>query len=518
MASSPSDKTDLPTTVRFGFWLGLIGGLLIVGLAGIVPRPEGLSIPAVRLVGVTFVVGVWWVTEALPLGATALLPAALFPLLDIATAESVSQAYMSPFIMVLLGGFLLALAVERSAVHRRLALHVLLGVGTSPRRLVLGFGVAAALLSMWISNTATTLIMMPIALAIADRARLTAPEHAAAFASAVLLGTAYCASVGGMGTPVGTPPNLMALGAMATAFPDRPTPTFITWVAWALPVVIVLVPVIWLILTRVYPKVPRDLHLGAGEVLRRDLKALGAWSRPEQLSIAVFGLAAVLWVTRPDLDLGVDCWIRDLGAWLGIEGLSGADACMIRGWASHLELKGVHDGTIAILMACVAFILPSGLGDGTRLLPWETALRVPWGLVLLFGGGVSLSKGFDATGLSAFLGQELARIAGDSPLLFAGISTLAAILGTEIISNTALANIAMPILAATAQAVGQNPELLMIPVALACSCAFMLPAATGPNAIVFGTDRIRIGQMARVGLLVNVAAWVVLFGYILLRQ
>ena len=467
----------------------------MVAAAGVIPRPDGISVEAIRLVGVTFTVALWWVTEALPLGATALLPAGLFPVLGIAPAAEVSRAYMSPFILLLLGGFLLALTVERSEVHRRLALYVLRGVGTSPRRLVLGFGLAAAVLSMWISNTATTLIMMPIALAVVDRARRTAPEHAGAFALAVLLGTAYCASVGGMGTPVGTPPNLIALGALAEAFPGRPTPTFVSWAARALPAVALIVPVVWLILTRVYPRVPEALHLGAGDLIQREIEELGPWRRSERRSLIVFGIAAVLWVTRPDLQLG--------------------EGFVVAGWASRLGLTGVHDGTVAILVACLAFALPSGEKDNGRLLPWETAVRVPWGLVLLFGGGVALSRGFVATGLSTYMGEWLAQMAGGSPSFFLGVSTFAGLFGTEIISNTALANISMPILAAAAQAAGQDPELLMIPVALACSCAFMLPAATGPNAIVFGTNRIRIGQMARTGFLINVAAWLILFGYAL---
>ncbi len=489
--SAPEPRTKLQSG---GFWLGLGLGALIIVLAGLIPRPDGLSVEALRLAGVTVIVGVWWVTEALPLGATALLPAALFPLLSIAPAKVVSPAYMSPFILLLLGGFLLGLPVEESGVHRRIALWVLLVVGTSPRRLVLGFAIAAAGLSMWISNTATTLIMMPIALAVADRARDDSGKLNKQFAIAILLATGYGASIGGMGTPVGTPPNLIALGAMAEVFKDAPPLTFVDWALRAAIPVAVILPLMWLLLTRFFPRVPKDLTLGAADLIKSELKALGAWRPSERRALIVFGIAAVLWVSRPDLKLG--------------------DDYVIAGWASRLGIKGVHDGTIAIFAACIAFALPNGDDkSGSRLLPWATALRVPWGLVLLFGGGVALSRGFVETGLSTFLGERLGVLASGSPTLLLAVTTLTATFGTEIISNTALANITMPILASTALASGQDPAALMVPVALACSCAFMMPAATGPNAIVFGTGRIRIGEMVKAGFMVNWAAWSVIFIY-----
>lgn len=482
---------------RLGFWAGLVAGGLVVVFAGVLPRPEGLSVEAVRLVGITIIVGLWWITEAIPLGATALIPFAAFPLLNITTAKVVAPAYASPFIMLLLGGFLLALAVERSGVHRRVSLYVLLAIGTSPRRLVLGFAIAGAALSMWISNTATTLIMMPIAIAITDRALGKDPKVASAFTIAVLLGTAYGSSVGGMATPIGTPPNLIAMAAISEKFPDGPQMTFVSWAFAAVPAVLLIIPIVWLMLTRFYPKVPADLDLGASDVIRDELKQLGSWRPSEIRSMVVFGIAAVLWVTRKDMVLG---------EWLTIPG-----------WASLLSLKGTHDGTVAILVACIAFALPSGEGP-ERLLPWHVAVKVPWGLVLLFGGGVALSKGFDATGLSAYLGTTLGRLASASEAVFLGTSALTATFGTEIISNTALANITMPILAETAKAASIDPTELVVPVALACSCAFMMPAATGPNAIVFGTGRIRIAEMAKAGFFINWAAWAVIVGIALVSS
>lgn len=486
--STPPPSSYSPSQT-LGLVIGLVLAVGLTALAPVLPRPEGLEPAALRLLGVALLVAVWWITEALPLGATALVPAAVFPLLDIMPAREVANAYASPIILLLLGGFLLALAVERSGVHRRLALHVLLGVGTSPRRLVLGFAIAAAILSMWISNTATALVMMPVALAIADRASSSSapPRDARAFSVALLLGTAYGASVGGMGTPVGTPPNLIALKAMSDITPGAEPFTFLTWSALSVPVALVLLPIIWMSLTRFYPMVPERLSLGADAFLRRELSGLGAWRPAEVRSVVVFGIAAVLWVTRPDVPLGPDL--------------------VIPGWASLLGLRGTHDGAVAIGVAVLACALPSGERDGERLLPWSTAVQVPWGLVFLFGGGIAISEGFEATGLSSWLGSELGTVASGSVTAFVALASLTGTFGTEIMSNTALANILMPILASTAREASFDPRALVWPSALACSCAFMMPAATGPNAIVFGTGRIRIMEMVRAGFLTNWLAW-----------
>jgi sodium-dependent dicarboxylate transporter 2/3/5 len=479
------------TAARFGFWFGLILGLFFILFAGFLPRPEGLGVNAIRAIGVTIIVGVWWVTEALPLGATALIPAAAFPLLGIATAKQIAPCYMSSFILLLLGGFLLALAVERSGVHRRIALHVLLLIGTSPSRLVLGFAVSTAVMSMWISNTASTLIMMPIVLAIVDRAVEAEGDRARPFVLAVLLGMGYGASIGGMGTPIGTPPNVIAMAALEEQFPNGPELSFLSWAMVAIPIVIILVPVMWFILTRLVLKVPKDLDLGAASVIREELAGLGAWRTIEKRSLAVFGFAALMWITRKGFTVG--------------------DDFTIPGWSTLFGLgKAPDDGTVAMLAAVIAFALPSGNDDKSKLLPWSVAVKVPWDLVLLFGGGIALAKGFTLTGLSDWLGTRLAVLGEGSPAVFVGGSALAATFGTEIISNTALSNIAMPILALTAEKVQMDPRMLLVPCALACSCAFMMPAATGPNAIVFGTGRIRIWDMVRAGFWINLVAWAVI--------
>ena len=283
------------------------------------------------------------------------------------------------------------------------------------------------------------------------------------------------------------------MGALDSTFPSGPALNFLNWSFRAAPAVVIIIPAVWLLLTRVYPKVPVSLDLGAHAVIRNELRGLGPWRPSEVRALFVFGLAAVLWVTRPDLRLG--------------------DDLTIPGWASTFGIKGASDATVALLAAVIAFSLPAGdkgLHPSERLLPWETAVKAPWGLVLLFGGGVALSKGFELTGLSDYLGGALAGLVSAGLIPFVSVSALAATFGTEIISNTALANITMPILASTAKAAQIDPRALLVPVAMACSCAFMMPAATGPNAIVFGTGKVRIQEMAKAGFLTNLTAWVII--------
>ena len=480
------------SNVQFaGLIIGLVVGLGLLANSTSTSLPEGLTPASLRLLAVAVVVAIWWLTESLPIGATSLLPAVCFPLFSIMPAKVVSGFYMTPIIQLLAGGFILALAVENSGAHRRIALHVLLTIGTSPRLLILGFGVTAAFLSMWISNTATSLVMMPVALAIANRIQLLSgsdESKSSAFVIAILLSTAYCASIGGMGTPVGTPPNLIALSALGEQTYQL---TFLTWMAMSVPIVILLVPMIYISLVYIYPRVPRYKSSGAEEVLKDELRSLGPWKRSEILSIGLFGLAACLWMTRPDIRL--------------------TESFVIPGWASILGVKGfVHDGTIAFGVAILGFALSSGQGDGKRLIPWELTSKLPWGLIFLFGGGIAISKGFDQTGLSLFMGKQLALLADYSGVAFIVLATTLGTYGTEVMSNTALASILMPILAATAKVAELDPRSVVWPVALACSCAFMMPAATGPNAIVFGTGKIRILEMFKAGFFANIVALIII--------
>jgi sodium-dependent dicarboxylate transporter 2/3/5 len=486
-----SEPVEASTRInRVGLWSGLGVAIFVLFLSTVTEPPEGLTPAGMRLIAVTLLMSIWWITEAIPLGATGLVPIALFPLLDVVSVKQLAPGYANPVVLLLLGGFLLATAVEKSRVHTRLALHTLLLVGTSPRRLVLGFGIATGALSMWIANTSATLIMMPVAMALVDRAlQRSSGDEARRFGAAVMLVCAYGASIGGMGTPVGTPPNLLAIGAMRVAFPEQEPLTFVTWCIAALPVVVLLIPILWLMLTRVYPKVPASLDLGEDTLVRQELASLGPWRPSEVRALGVFAVTALLWVTRPDTALSADF--------------------KVPGWASLLGLKGTDDSMVAMLAAVVAFALPDGDGRGERLLPWRAAAKAPWGLVLLFGGGVALSEAFEATGLSGWLGAKLSVLAS-SPALFMAVAAIAATFVTEIMSNTALATILMPILASAAKAAQLDPRMLLVPTALACSCAFMMPAATGPNAIVFGTGRMRIGDMVKAGFTLNMVSWLVI--------
>ncbi|MFO0728454.1 MAG: DASS family sodium-coupled anion symporter [Myxococcota bacterium] len=481
---------------RLGFWLGLLVGLFVLLFADQLPAPPELKPASLRVLGISFTVVAWWVSEAVPLAATALLPAAAFPLLGIVSAKDIAPSYASPFVLLLLGGFFLALAVEETGAHRRLALHILLRVGTSPRRLVLGFTAAATLVSMWISNAATALILMPIALALVERAEAKDAQRARPFAIAIILAVAYGASIGGIGTPVGTAPNLIALGALQAHFPGGPHVGFLDWTSLGVPIALMVAPLAWAVLVFLHPRVPANLSLGAAAVIQDEIHALGRWRSSEKRAIALFALAALLWISREDLVLG--------------------PGSTVTGWSSALGLGLLpDDGTIALLLAVAAFALPNG--EGGRVLTWEIAARAPWDLVVLFGGGIALAVGFDKTGISGWLGTLIAGLSGASTFSLVTLSVLFTIFATELISNTALANILMPVLAAAAKHLGADPRVLLIPTAMACSYGFMMPAGTGPNAIAFGTGRMRMRDMVKAGFYVNLAGWIVLAAVSLIR-
>ena len=399
----------------------------------------------------------WWVFEPVPIPVTSLLPLALLPLLGVLTPAEVGQAYGSPLILLLLGGFLLSKAMEHSGAHRRLALAMVSLFGASSgRRLVLGFMVASAILSMWISNTATTLMLLPVALAVLDgvkdRERLAVP---------LLLGVAYAASVGGVGTPIGTPPNLIFM-QIYTEYTGKVI-SFSQWMSWGLPVVLVMVPAMAFALTR-------NLK---GE-LSVELPTVGSWSTAEKRVMLVFGLTALAWVTRSE---------------------------PFGGWRLWLDLPQANDASVALLAVVVMFLVPDG--RGARLLDWQRASTIPWGVLLLFSGGICLAKGFVNSGLSDILGQWLAGMTVMPTLALIMLVCLVVTFMTETTSNTASTTLLMPVLAAAALAAGIKPELLMVPAAMSASCAFMLPVATAPNTVVFGSGLITVSRMAREGLLLN---------------
>ena len=460
------------TTARLRH-LPLSGGPLLALAVALLLYAQGLgfAVAVTSLVAVWCVV--WWVFEPVPIPVTSLLPISLLPLLGVLTPAEVGQAYGSPLILLLLGGFILSKAMEHSGAHRRIAYNMVhLFGGHSDRRLVFGFMAASAVLSMWISNTATTLMLLPVALAVlegSDSRKLAVP---------LLLGIAYAASVGGIGTPIGTPPNLVFMQVYQETMGRELT--FLGWMSWGLPVVLLLVPLIGLRLTR-------GLE-GGGST---ELPELSPWRPEEKRVLLVFSLTALAWITRSE---------------------------PFGGWSGALGLHSANDASVALVAVVVMFLVPSGRGDGGALLTWERAATIPWGVLLLFSGGICLAKAFVSSGLSLMLGEWLASISYLPLWMLIGVICLVVVFLTETTSNTASATLLMPILAAAALSAGIAPEVLMVPAAMTASCAFMLPVATAPNSVVYGSGMVPISRMAREGLALNFLAALLITAWCLLRS
>ncbi len=468
-----------------------LGPLLF--LAILVWPASGLTVDQRSTLAVTVWTATWWISAALPIAATSLLPAALFPFLGVLPGGEVGPMYMKDLVFLFLGAFVIALGLERWNVHKRIALAILALVGTRPRNLVFGFMLASALLSFWINNTSTTLLMLPIGLAVISSLRGDAQEKTSAFdpfAVSLLLGMAYSASVGGIATPVGTAPNQVFLGTFRDSYPEADAIGFADWMlAWT-PLVLVYLPIGWLLLTRVAVRVPKESAC-APDTIARARRALGKMGTGERRMAAMFALTALLWVTRADLELG---------------------AFRIPGWAGFVlpdriasPDKFVTDATVATAMAVLLFVLPSGEPRGP-LMDWKTAERLPWEVLLLLGGGFAIAGGFKATGLDEVLGREMAVLfQGQSEwvVVFVVVVFMAAL--TEVTSNTATTAVLVPVLGKAAAAAGLSPLLTMLPATVAASAAFMLPVATPPNAVVFSSRLVSSTQMARIGLWMNVA-------------
>ncbi|QDU68766.1 SLC13 family permease [Engelhardtia mirabilis] len=473
---------------RAGLWVGPL-------LAGLLLFTPGLPLDPLqrRAAAVTALVATWWLTEALPIGITSLVPAVLLPLLGVLDGRSAATAYMNDLIFLFLGAFMLALGVERWGVHRRLALGVVGAVGAHPRRIVLGFMLASALLSMWLNNTATTLMMLPIGVAVIEAVRgRRGSSSDDPFAMALLLGLAYSASVGGVATPVGTAPNQVFLARYAADFPELPPITFAQWMLAWVPLVVLFVPVGWLLLTRVFLKVEAEGEAGA-DVIAAERRALGRMRPAERRMALVFGITALLWVTRADLPIGsvtIPGWHDLLGALVA----PGVD----------LGPNMVTNATVAIGMAVVCFLVPAGDGSGARLLDWPSVMVLPWDVLLLLGGGFCIADGFKASGLDVLIGELIGPsfgVLGPTLLVLCVVAAMSFL--TEVTSNTATTQVLLPVLASAAVQAGIDPRTTMLPATIAASCAFMLPVATPPNAVVFSSGRVPIHRMARVGFGVN---------------
>ena len=453
---------------RESIWPGLVSGLCLAVIMAALEQPEAIVITAV----VAWLCMLWWIFEPLPIPVTSLLPIAVFPISGVLTLEQVGASVGSPLIILLLGGFLLSRGMESTGAHHRIALSVVnLVGGHKPRRLVLGFMIAGALLSMWISNTASILMLMPVALAVlascSDRNSLAAP---------LLLGLAWSCSIGGLGTPIGTPPNLILVQVYEEN--TAQTISFGQWMSWGMPVVLTLLPLAWWWVTRA---VPRELDI--------QVPAVGPWRSAERRVLIVFVLTAVAWITRAE---------------------------PFGGWQTWLDLPAANDASVALLAVVTLFVVRDDQGE--PLIDWARASQIPWGVLLLFGGGICLARAFVASGLSAQVGDALTAVAALPVFAMMLLLALAVTFLTEATSNTATTALLMPVLAAVALAVEIDPLWLMVPAAMSASCAFMLPVATAPNAVVFGSGELPIRRMVREGfalnligaLLIATVAWVLL--------
>tara|TARA_R100000027_G_scaffold7932_4_gene5987 strand:+ start:7617 stop:9233 length:1617 start_codon:yes stop_codon:yes gene_type:complete len=458
--------------------VGLAAGPIVFVILLCLPAPEGLPIEGWRMAAVASLMAIWWISEAIPIPATSLLPIVLFPTLGILSAPNTTVAYGNHLIYLFFGGFVIALAMQRWDLHRRIALHIIRVTGFSAGRLVLGFMLATAILSAFVSNTATAVMMMPIGLAVTlqvtsdmERSGLDSALAKPLFLN-LMLGIAYSASIGGMATLIGTPPNTVLASYLSSSFGYEIT--FAQWLMVGIPFTAIFLPLCWLWLTRVANPMKALEIKDADKIVNNELRQMGSMSAGEKWTALVFCLTGLAWIFRPTI-------------------------------ASFFpEPSFVKDSTIAIAGAIILFLIPLNLRKRLFVMNWEWAAKLPWGVLVLFGGGLALAKGFEASGLAVWVVDQVKVLEG-LPMLFivVGVTILVVFL-TELTSNTATAAMLMPVLAGTAIGLGENPMLLLAPAALAASCAFMLPVATPPNAIVFGSGHVTIPQMARSGFGLNV--------------
>lgn len=466
------DETHDPS--RFLGWRRAVGLAFIPGMLGVMliaPVPMGLADDAWRVACLAVMMAALWISEAIPIPATALLPLVLMPLVGVATVEEAAAPYANPVIYLFMGGFLLSLSMQRWGLHRRMALGILGRVGSRPRSILGGFMLASALLSMWISNAATTLMMLPIAISITQLLKQVDAKAVKQFAPPLMLALAYASSIGGLGTPIGTPPNAFLVGHLQTEYGIELG--FGQFMLMGLPVMAVSLPLVYWLLTRVCFDVPAVEVAGAHETIVQEQGKLGRMGRGEAVTALVFGLAALLWVIRPLL-------AKSLPA---------------------LNLLG--DAGVAMLAGLVLFVIPVDWRRGEFVMNWEHGKRLPWDVLILFGGGLTLARQIETTGLAAWLGAQAAPLAALPLWLTVLVVCLIITFLTELTSNTATAAALVPVAASLSVGMGHSPLLLALPVCLSASCAFMLPVATPPNAIVFGSGWVGLHQMARTGFWLN---------------
>ncbi|MCB9080288.1 MAG: DASS family sodium-coupled anion symporter [Lewinellaceae bacterium] len=460
--------------------LGLVLGPVLFALTLLFFRPEGLSREANAVLASTLWIAVWWITEVVPIAVTALLPIILFPLLGALSVKDTTTSFGHPYIFLYIGGFILAIAIEKWNLHRRIALNIINAIGTNVKSIILGFMLATAFLSMWISNTATAVMMLPIGTAIIAQLRdnpATIEDENLIFGKALMLAIAYSSSIGGMATLIGSPPNLVFASVANELYGVEIT--FFNWMIFGLPISIVLLFIAWKYLTGTAFTFKQKSFPGGREEIRKQLKALGKITFEEKVVLAVFAGTAFAWISRSYL---LNRFIPDL-----------------------------DDTMIAVVAAVLLFLLPTSSKDKREpFITWEEAVKLPWGILLLFGGGLALAEGFKTSGLAEWIGGQMALLNG-VPMLILLLVVIAAVnFLTEITSNLATTAMILPILAPLALVVGVHPFSLMVGATIAASCAFMLPVATPPNAVVFGSGYLTIPDMARTGFWLNVISIILL--------
>ena len=467
-------------------WLGLFAGIVclicVLLFANFSPEHQSAKIVA----AIAVLMAVWWITEAVPLSVTSLVPLVLFPLFGVVSGSQTADAYMNSTIFLFMGGFIIAIAMEKWNLHKRIALKVIGVAGKTPSKIILGFMCASAFISMWISNTATAVMLLPIGMAIIYRVEEEfGKEKTKKFSLALMLGIAYSCSIGGIATLIGTPPNLVFMRIYKISFPKNPEILFGDWMKFGVPIAIIMLAFVWVLLTKVLYNSDKTFKVDE-EIIQNEKKKTGKMTFEEKAVLVVFIATSLLWIFRVELDLGF---------------------ATIPGWSSLFpSMKFIDDGTVAITMAVLLFIIPvKSEGSGSVfILEHDAIKKIPWDIILLFGGGFALAEGFVSSGLSQMIGQQFVSLKGVNVIfIIAAICTVITYL-TELTSNTATAQIILPILASLAAELQISPMLVMIPATLSASFAFMLPVGTPPNAIVFSSQRLRIVDMAKSGMAINI--------------
>jgi len=426
-----------------------------------------------------------WVTELIPLAVTSLIPIVFLPAIGVGDLSEITSYYARPIIYLFLGGFILAIGIQKTGLHKRIALFLLHKIGDKPHQLVLGFMLASAMLSMWISNTAAVMVMMPVGLSVLDTAKRNglAGESLKNLGLGIMLGLAYAADIGGMSTVIGTPPNLVFLEMYTELFPKLPQVGFVTWMIMVMPISVIFLFVGWLVLTKLVFKLPNKRLMGGHKVITQEYYKLGKMTSDEKRAGLIFLLAVVLWLTGSDIQIG--------------------ESFRISGWRTVLNLPEFKDASVAIFAAILLFIVPSTKKNKRTILIWEDTLKVPWGILLLFGGGLALAGGFQLSGLGDIVGEGFSQWEVQSDAVAVLSVSFVLTFLTEITSNTAITNLILPILAEASKALEMDPRLLMIPATLSASCAFMMPVASPTQAIVFGSGYVSIKDMIKGGLWFN---------------